>query len=59
MSQFILKITLGNEAVQTGYDIAMILKALSKKIDTIHDMKGEYGKLMDLNGNSVGSWVVK
>jgi hypothetical protein len=59
MAQFILKITLGNEVMQTGYDIAMVLKALSKRIDSVDDIKGEYGKLMDLNGNTVGSWQVK
>ena len=59
MAQFILKITLGNDAMQTGYDISRVLNALSKRIDSVDNIKGEYGKLMDDNGNTVGSWSVK
>ena len=61
MAQFILKITLGNEAMITGYDIAGALKDIADKINDNEDMREFTGqkRIMDLNGNTVGSWSVK
>lgn len=62
MSQFILKIALGNDAMQTGYDIGSVLKPLAlflmNRDNAGHVPKGEH-KIMDINGNTVGSWKVK
>jgi len=61
MTQFILKITLGNEAMQTGYDIAGALRDIADKINDNEDMREFSGqkRIMDVNGNTVGSWQVK
>jgi hypothetical protein len=58
MAEFTLKITLGNEAMQTNFDVAELLKEVS--ID-IENNGLDYGgkKLRDINGNTVGSWRVK
>jgi hypothetical protein len=39
MAQFILKITLGNDAMQTGYDIAGALREIADKIYDNEDMR--------------------
>lgn len=56
MSQFVLKIKLGNEAMQTRGDIANALKDTAECVQC--DIL-QSGKIMDLNGNLVGSWSVK
>jgi len=62
MPQFILKIDLGNDAMQTPYDIQDALKRTAKKIYdadfNMDDMKSGC-KILDLNGNTVGSWQIK
>jgi len=63
MAQFILKITLGNDAMQTITDITQSLKnvcTVLSGIDNIEDLE-LYGKVKihDVNGNTVGSWSVK
>ena len=63
MAQFILKINLGNDAMQTLPDIAQSLKnvcTVLSGIDNVSDAKlyGRY-KIHDVNGNVVGSWQVK
>ena len=60
MPQFILKITLGNDAMQTGNDIAIALRNVAGILydrDIIKHI--EPSKIMDFNGNAVGSWQVK
>jgi len=61
MSQFILKIKLGNAAMLTGYDIAGALREIADKVNDNEDMRefsGEKG-VYDINGNRVGTWLVK
>lgn len=63
MTQFILKIKLGNEAMQTIPDITQSLKnvcTVLSGIDNINDVV-LYGpiKIHDVNGNVVGNWQVK
>jgi hypothetical protein len=61
MSEFTLNIELGNEAMQTGLDVAEALKKVAKKIYMFggeDELIGCGGKIMDGNGNSVGSWQV-
>jgi len=56
MSTFTLKITLGNEAMQTGSDIARALRDIADDIADQDQMSGTGGNIMDDNGNSVGKW---
>lgn len=51
-SRFILKINTENDAFtpSANHEVARLLREVSKKIDTGCEM----GKIMDLNGNSVG-----
>ena len=60
MAQFTLKITLGNEAMQTPADIADTLKMIS---DIIRDKDITdlllYKTIFDLNGNDVGRYAIK
>lgn len=58
---FVLKIELGNDAMQTDREIGQALVALGKKFTTGRDGSEirDSGKIMDANGNSVGSWEVE
>ena len=62
MTQCILKITLGNDAMSTGSDIARALIEVSRRIKkygySLQDMKNGGFKVMDLNGNSTGNFEV-
>jgi len=55
MAQFILKINLGNEAMQTYSDIAQAVRRIP--LCTINP--GESGNIRDINGNTVGFWKVE
>lgn len=50
--KFTLEIELGNEAMQSRSDIARALRKVSAKLQAGRDG----GQVMDLNGNSVGSF---
>ena len=52
--EFTLKITLGNEAMQTRADIAQALKDVIKKLNSGRDG----GYIMDENGNTVGEFTL-
>ncbi len=53
---FILTIELGNDAMQTGYDVAEALRVVANKIQD-HDASEDYGnRIGDMNGNKVGEW---
>jgi len=60
MTQFILKITLGNEAMITGYDIAGALSEVIEQLKTgeysLSGFKGYGWNIKDVNGNAVGTW---
>ena len=57
---FTLKITLGNDAMQTPEDIAGALRDAARRINGLpEDMRGEFGKIRDSNGNTCGKWEVK
>lgn len=55
-TQFSLNITLGNDAMRTRQHLATALRQVAKRM-----MEGaaapETGKIMDVNGNSVGQWI--
>ena len=60
MAQFTLSITLGNDAMQTGNDVA---EALNRAADDIwpngwESMTNQHGTIFDVNGNRVGDWSV-
>lgn len=61
MTMFILKITLGNDAMSTGSDIANSLRDIADMIEDNGNMEHYTGdkKILDLNGNSTGFWRVK
>ena len=52
---FALKISLGNEAMQTGEDVARALRKVADKLDRGEDR----GRVVDDNGNAVGEWGMK
>lgn len=49
---FVLKIELGNAAMNDHVDVANALKKVAIKVGTGHD----YGKIVDYNGNTVGEF---
>jgi len=58
MSQFILTITLGNDAMMNGNDLYGPLKNLADKLSWYDNLKDCQGTIKDKNGNTVGSWKV-
>lgn len=57
---FTLTIELGNDAMQDYGDIASALRTLARRISNNGEaVLVDGGKIMDANGNSVGSWEVK
>lgn len=63
MSNFKLDIQLGNEAMTSGEDIARALRSVAEKLEDYGAISfGESGpvsRIMDLNGNTVGNWVIR
>lgn len=50
---FTVKIEMGNDAMKSRFDVARALRQLANKVNESGHMNG---KIMDFNGNSVGSW---
>lgn len=60
--RFMLAITLGNDAMQTGEDVADALRAVAAQLEqhgTITEDDAVQVGIRDLNGNSVGTWKVE
>ena len=62
--KFTLKIELGNEAMETGEDVAIALRKQADYIATRYSMgniqtANAWHNIMDENGNTVGHWTVK
>lgn len=53
--RFTLNIKMGNEAMQTGEDIAAALHAVAYHVEQHDDSTGS---IFDENGNNVGKWEV-
>lgn len=53
MMEFVLQITLGNEAMTDPDDIADSLTTVALTLRQGYD---RYGQIMDRNGNHVGNW---
>jgi hypothetical protein len=59
---FVLKIQLGNEEMQSGIDVANALRSTAaENLNRISGKlaAGEYGYVIDANGNNVGSWEIQ
>ena len=57
--QFTMTIELGNDAMQTGADIAQAAKLLFSDFSRQHEpLEENHGSFYDLNGNKVGTWEV-
>ena len=56
--EFNLTIKLGNEAMQTGPDIAEALQGVASSVDAFGIEPGDGGAIVDINGNRVGEWKV-
>ena len=60
---FKLEIELGNDAMQSAYDVALALSEAVRQL-TLHRgyseplQHEEQGSIRDVNGNRVGSWEV-
>lgn len=55
--KFSLTIELGNNAMQTGSDIADALRGVVSGIGCHDELTGcESARILDANGNSVGRW---
>lgn len=58
--QFQLTITMGNDAMQSGEDIARALRKLASTLDRVDVVESYYpsGPIKDDNGNKVGEWEI-
>lgn len=56
MGEFVLRIKLGNEAMQSAEDVAWALRQLAHRLEQPGPTDG---KVIDLNGNSVGTWTLE
>lgn len=58
--EFTLTIRLGNDAMQSGEDIARALGKVSTRLEGIAGAMAEddSGRIMDTNGNAVGEWSI-
>lgn len=54
---FKLDVELGNAAMRSPAHLANALKRVSDRIRLHEIHEGESGKIRDINGNTVGSWV--
>ena len=50
--KFELEIEMGNEAMGNLYDVQLSLRAVADRVEGGR----KHGKIMDRNGNAVGSW---
>lgn len=54
MPIFTVEITLGNDAMLTAEDVAAALRTIANKLET----GNHKGRVMDVNGNTVGSYCL-
>ena len=53
--RFTVEITLGNEAMRSGSDVAGALREIAAKVETDQDA----GTVRDINGNTVGEFAYR
>jgi hypothetical protein len=58
-SKFILEIELGNDAMKRPSDVSNALSKIAEQVKHVAGLKGITTKILDVNGNSVGSWGYK
>lgn len=61
MPTFNLTIKLGNDAMQSGDDVARALRSVADCLANTYDsltLPEDAGAIFDLNGNTVGRWEV-
>ena len=62
MKRIQIEIELENEAFTgaAGWEVARICEGLMKKLRPQRRLlEGDYGRLIDVNGNKVGKWEIK
>ncbi len=61
--KLVLSITFGpdeNDAMQDSVDLAGALRKTALKLSEHRELEvGEFGKIMDVNGNAVGKWEIE
>ena len=55
MAKLSLTVNLDNDAMQDRYDVAYIIRNAAEAIE----QGQESGGLYDINGNKVGTWLIK
>lgn len=63
MANFTITIKLGNDAMQTSYDVAEALTKIAQQLDPesftpLAELIGTDRHIFDLNGNEVGRWMI-
>lgn len=62
MSDFTLHISLGDDGMQTGTEVAEALRGVADRVLGVSNwgpLDGSHeGTIRDLNGNTVGNWTV-
>jgi hypothetical protein len=53
---FDVRITLGNDAMESANDVAAALRSIANRLDNEHATQGV---IRDANGNAVGEWIYK
>jgi hypothetical protein len=60
--QLTVTITMGNDAMQTGEDLADALRRVAKEVEDLRMTEAHAerlsGRIRDVNGNTVGGWSV-
>ena len=56
---FQLSISLGNDAMLVGQDIADALRGVADRVQNLGQATHASGFVHDVNGNTVGSWSVR
>lgn len=59
MKKFKLEIELGNDAMRKGRDVIESVKQVMALLAISNLRVGNRGRIADVNGNKVGSWVVE
>jgi hypothetical protein len=57
--RFRLTIYLDNEAMYTAVELAKALRRTADQVEQRPAIVGEQGSIADLNGNTVGSWLIE
>jgi hypothetical protein len=56
--ELVVQINVGNDSMLEGYHLAAALRKIAKQLDECSTEKQSH-KIMDENGNSVGTWELR